>query len=258
MRHSCLVTATALLLAALLTSCATTTTKKADEGKRAPHIDLCYRAPGPITIDGVMEDAWKKAPLITHFTVPPKGQKPYMKTEARILWDDEALYVFMKAYDKDITAYRTERDSDTCNDDVLELFLVPDDPATAVSYLNFEINALGTVHDAYVYNRNLIAGRRWQFWNAAKLEHAVKIHGTLNNFRDEDEAWCLELKLPFSDMPWMENRPLPINGEQWAFHLARYDWSIYQPNGCELSSSAKLTKANFHFVPDFDIIQFVR
>ena len=53
-----------------------------------------------------------------------------MKTEARILWDDEALYVFMKAYDKDITAYRTERDSDTRNDDVLELFLVPERPET--------------------------------------------------------------------------------------------------------------------------------
>ena len=51
----------------------------------------------------------------------------------------------------------------------------------------------------------------------------VHIEGTLNDHEDEDEFWQLEAAIP---------EP----GDEWLFHLSRYDYSVYLPEGVELSS----------------------
>ncbi|MGH9386276.1 MAG: hypothetical protein ACRD2N_18530 [Vicinamibacterales bacterium] len=59
-------------------------------------------ANGPIVIDGnLSEEIWRQAPLISEFLQrePAEGSEPTYRTEARIVYDDEALYVGIRAMD---------------------------------------------------------------------------------------------------------------------------------------------------------------
>src|SRR5690349_16571664 len=56
----------------------------------------------PPVIDGRLDDAaWAEAEVITHFmqSRPDPGREAHMRTEARVLYDDRALYVAIRLYD---------------------------------------------------------------------------------------------------------------------------------------------------------------
>ena len=217
----------------------------------------CHYTARPIKIDGLLnEPQWQRADLV-HFRIPVTLKDPLSKTEGRLLWDEHYLYVAFKAYDKDIYSYLTERDSPTCNEDVLEIFLKTH--SEKEPYYNFEINALNTVYDAFNLKRN--AGgpdhHRWSRWNCEGLKSAVVINGTLNDCKDIDEYWQLEVAVPFDELPTLEGRP-PVVGDEWLFHLGRYDYSVYLPDGVELSSCAPCSEVNFHRYEDWITLRFVR
>lgn len=215
----------------------------------------CVFTAEPIVVDGLLNDpAWKSARPLA-FTVPATHETPVSKTEAGILWDREFLYVCFKAYDRDIYGYHTARDAATCNEDVLEVFIKT--APYREPYYNFEINALGTVYDAYNVRRSAAGSdHRWSRWNCRGLKVGVHIEGTLNNWEDEDEYWQLEVAIPFADLPDLKGKP-PEKGDEWLFHLARYDYSVYLPEGVELSSCARLSRADFHRFEDWRTLRFV-
>jgi len=215
----------------------------------------CRHIDAPIEIDGSLRaPQWQRAEPIA-LVVPCTHREPLSRTEGRLLWDDHYLYVGFRAYDKDIFSYYAERDSPTCYEDVLEIFLKPD--ANKDPYYNFEINALNTVYDALNLKRG--AGgpdhHRWSRWNCPGLKSAVVIQGTLNDPSDVDEYWQLEVAIPFAGLPTLD-RP-PQSGHRWRFHLARYDYSVYLPEGVELSSSAPLTAVDFHRYEEWPVLRFV-
>ena len=214
----------------------------------------CPFSETPLTVDGELnEPVWKKAKTIA-LVIPVSFQEPISKTEARIVYDKDFLYVAFKAYDEDIWGMTTERDSATCNEDVLEVFFKthPDkDP-----YFNFEINALGTVLDAYNVKRNAAGNyKRWSQWDCAGLKMVSKVKGTVNNWADRDEYWILEVAIPFTGIPTLGGKA-PLKGDKWLFNLARYDYSIYLPEGNELTASAPLSAVNFHRYEDWPALIF--
>ncbi|MHB0912613.1 MAG: carbohydrate-binding family 9-like protein [Armatimonadota bacterium] len=212
----------------------------------------CVHIDEPIKIDGLLDEpAWRKAEEIGLY-VPVTHAEPISKTEARLMWDDEHLYVGFKAYDQDIWSYLTERDSTTCQEDVLEVFL-QQDPAKE-PYVNFEINALGTIYDAYNLKRNAGGSdhHRWAKWNCEGLKVGIFIQGTLNDPSVVDEYWQMEIAVPFAELPGGAPKP----GDEWKFHVARYDYSVHLPDGVELSSSARQTEVNFHKFEDWDLLVF--
>lgn len=216
---------------------------------------ICHRASGEITIDGKLDDpAWQKADVVTLF-VPVTDAEPLSKTEAKVLWDRNYLYVAYHAYDKDIWSTYTQRDSQTCQEDCLECFIQPD-PA-AQSYYNFEINALGTVYDAYDLSRNSGGSdhHRWAIWNCKGLRVGISINGTLNNPADVDNYWQMELAIPFAEMPSLAGKN-PKAGDIWRYMLGRYDYSVYLPDGVELSSNSHLTKVDFHDAKEWSELRF--
>src|SRR6476646_6682802 len=76
------------------------------------------RAPGPITIDARLDEpGWRKAPTMGpfHFNWYESGDKE--STEARLLWDDQNLYVSWYCHDRHISASVTKRHGPVSNDD---------------------------------------------------------------------------------------------------------------------------------------------
>lgn len=203
----------------------------------------------------VASKLWKNA-APAKFYVPLTHADPISNTEAGVLWSENCLYTFFRAYDKDIFAYHTERDSTTCQDDVLELFFKT--RLNKEPYYNFEINALATVYDAYNLKSDEKAGgsRRWSKWNCEGLKVAARIQGTLNDPTDVDEYWELEIAVPFASLD-LGGKSRPEPADEWLCHLARYDYSVYLPEGCELSSTARLNKVNFHLCEEWNCLRFV-
>jgi len=201
------------------------------------------------------DPAWAAADPVP-FYLPGSLEQPISKTEAGLLWSRSYLYVCFKAYDKDVFARNTERDSVTCRDDVLEVFFKP--LAQKDTYYNFEINALNTVYDACNPRQGAGGHDRWCMWDCKGLKSAVYIKGTINDPTDVDEYWMLQVGVPFSELD-LGGKVCPESGDQWRFHLSRYDYSVYLPgDGTELSSSAKLTKVDFHYIDDWGTLEFVR
>ena len=71
------------------------------------------RATGPIDIDGKRnESAWESAESVGDFVFTwwKEGDADRQPTDARMLWDDQYLYVSFQCTDKNIQATRVERD----------------------------------------------------------------------------------------------------------------------------------------------------
>ena len=142
-----------------------------------------------LRLDGdVNEGAWSKAPAITGFVQrdPHEGQAPTHPTEARVLYDREALYVAVRAFDSDpskIVGILTRRDTDSPSDWVSVLVDSYHDHRTAYE---FSVNAAGVKADRYRFNDTNEDGGWDAVWD-------VKVT------RDE-RGWVARFTIPFSQL----------------------------------------------------------
>src|SRR5262245_12268295 len=81
-------------------------------------VSLCFgqktydirRATSPITIDGKLDEAvWQRAKSVGDFDFPWFKTGTQEQTIAKLLWDDQNLYVSWQAMDQHISASITER-----------------------------------------------------------------------------------------------------------------------------------------------------
>ncbi len=214
-----------------------------------------HRASGPIRIDGRLDEpSWQAAPRSLRFADLISGQAAIHETRAAVLWDDEHLYVGFWVEEPDVQATLTERDAPIYTNNDVEVFI-----AGADGYYEFEINALGTLYEVFflweeAYGRkgydqlpefrrgaqgvrpfngvglsNHPRGPRIGFWNwdFPGLKSAVQVDGTLNDSRDRDRGWTVELAFPWQGMKALargDGRSLPPrDGEVWRMDFSRFN-----------------------------------
>jgi hypothetical protein len=121
------------------------------QAQEPPKQYAAHRAPAAIRIDGRLDDAaWQRAPWTDNF-VDIQGAKlplPRFRTRAKMLWDDEYLYVAAELEEPHVWATLTEHDSVIFRDNDFEVFLNPSGDAR--NYFEFEINALNTGWDLFL------------------------------------------------------------------------------------------------------------
>ena len=84
----------------------------------------CYRAAGPITVDGWLDEpSWLAAPKSNRFVDIVTGKAAWYDTRVSMLWDDEHLYFGFSAEEPNVCATLTERDSRIYEDNDLEVFI---------------------------------------------------------------------------------------------------------------------------------------
>ena len=210
------------------------------------------RASHPIVVDGKLDDpAWKAAGTV-EFLFPwgfQTGAK--QKTVARLLWDDNFLYVGYDSEDTDILAHYTERDDPTYKDDAVEIFINPD--PTQTFYYGTEMNARAVLFDYfYVFPKMLL--KRLNF---SGVQLATDIRGTLNQSGDKDQGWSLEVAIPWSNFAELAKKLPPEPGSFWTANMNRWDGT--EPNR-RLSqwSDSSLEKADPHYPARFGKLMFMK
>lgn len=180
-----------------------------------------------LAIDGMAnEPAWQNASFTAPF-IDIEGEKtPKFLTKAKMLWDDDFLYVYAEMEEPHIWGYLKQRDTIIFYNNDFEVFISPS--GTTYNYGEIEINSLGTVWDLLLDRPYRDGGRANNHWNLDKLKSAVHIEGSINNSSDIDSIWTVELAIPMKALIELKNDPktLPKEGEQWRINFSRVEWDF--------------------------------
>lgn len=112
----------------------------------APPVYTCHRAKKEFHLDGnINKPFWEDAPYTDEFLDIQGSHMPLPRfvTRAKMLWDDENLYVAADLAGDEIWGHLTERDSVIYFDNDFEIFVDPD--FDTYHYYEFEMNVLNTV-----------------------------------------------------------------------------------------------------------------
>jgi len=166
------------------------------------------RASGPIVIDGRLDDdAWAGAPLIDRFTQskPFSGRPASERTEVRILYDDEFLYIGAEMFDsapEQLVIPTLQRDPNTRDGDAFGFTLDTfHDRKTAYAFF---INPGGAVRDIQTLDDGRINNSAWD----AAYDLRTRVH---------EEGWTVEMALPWSTLRF----PAGVDRQVWGLNLLR-------------------------------------
>lgn len=196
---------------------------------------VCYQALDRLTIDGLDNElSWKKVAWTSDFEdiLGDKKPAPFLKTNAKMLWDNRYFYFFAKLEEPHIWATLTERDAVIYHDDDFEIFIDPD--GDGHNYYEFEINGFNTLWDLFMHWPYHV-GKKPNYlfnWSIPDIKTAVHIEGTINVASDEDQFWTIEMAIPWSALGEMaKHKGMPRPGEQWRINFSRVDWPMEVQEG---------------------------
>ena len=203
-----------------------------------------------IKIDGQQDEpAWESADSVDfQFTWVVDEEKE--GTQAKLLWDDEYLYVGFVCEDAYIWAVHTERDSEVYRDDCVEVFTSPN-PDQLEKYFNIEMN----VNAASLDHFHLEGPESKAAWDPEVLI-ATSVIGTQNKDDDKDQSWTLEVRIAFASFEGVAQSIPPNNGDEWRLNLNRLGGETN--NEKSQWNAGDLDKPSFHAPDYFGRVYFVK
>ena len=210
----------------------------------APFEYVCRRAPGPVTVDGRLDEpGWAEADWTEVFgdIEGPLKSGPRFRTRAQMLWNDDFFYIAAYLEEPHLWATLTERDSIIFQDNDFEVFIDPD--GDTHDYYELEMNALNTVWDLLLVRPYRDGGPAVHAWDIQGLKTGVHLMGTLNDPSDRDKAWTVEIALPFAILkeciPGKPERPAA--GDQWRVNFSRVEYRLDVDKGAYVKTKDPAT-----------------
>jgi len=194
---------------------------------------VAYRNTGTLIMDGKLDESdWAAAAWSELFTdiEGSKRPAPLYDTKMKMLWDDQYLYIAVWMEEPHLWATYTERESVIFHENDIEVFIDPD--GDTHNYYELEINALGTEWDLLMTQPYRNAGDPINGWNINGLKKGIQLNGTLNDPRDLDDSWTVEIAIPWKALS--QRGPYfvpPSNGEQWRINFSRVQWQLEIEDG---------------------------
>jgi hypothetical protein len=177
-----------------------------DPGTERPGV-RALRIAAPPAIDGRLdEECWRTAPLIGALTQvePREGQPASERTEVRLCFDERALYIGVRCFDREpsgIIATQMARDAVLDYDDRIEIVI--DTFRDRRNAYFFQVNPAGDKGDALISNNGQDFNKPWDgIWEAASSI--------------DDQGWSAELAIPFQTLAFD-----PSSGT-WGFNINRW------------------------------------
>ncbi len=189
-------------------------TADAEAQAPAPRSVRAHRLAGDerVRVDGRMDEAaWGAAPRATGFvqSAPTPGAPSTEPTEVAVLYDDDALYVGVRAYARDpSTLVRRLVRRDGFGDLSDRVYIEVGSPADGRTAFSFGVNLAGAQQDVVLANDQNDGDATWDgVWDSA-----------VRPFSDVDGTggYVVEVRIPFSQL-----RFDPSNGRPWQFNVQR-------------------------------------
>jgi len=172
-----------------------------------PHAQA-VRATGRIDIDGRLDDAaWAAAQVIDRFIqqTPVTGAAVSERTEVRILYDDENLYIGAEMYDSspsEIVHTSIQPDPNTAQGDVLGFSL--DTFLDGKNGYVFFVNPGGAVRDVQTADDGRVRNLAWD----TSWEARTRIH---------EGGWTVEMRIPWSSLRFKGG----LEEQVWGLNIMR-------------------------------------
>ena len=173
---------------------------------KCPSLEAVRTRNGGITVDGILDERdWKDVPSGSGFIQhePHDGEPATEKTFVRVVYDDEAVYIAVHAYDSQpdcIVGRLTRRDEDSPSDWIHVFFDSYHDRRTG---FRFSVNPAGVKTDC-MYFDDTNEDSNWDaVWNVAT--------------RRNEDGWTAEFGIPLSQLRFADNG----RTNTWGFQVAR-------------------------------------
>jgi hypothetical protein len=187
---------------------------RGDPVLRVPH------AEGTITLDGDTDDpGWlhPPGPARTGDFRFKNGELARPYSEARVVWGGDYLYLALYASDEDIETHADQPDGPIGLEDAFRVvFSKP-----GVEYA-IEVSPKAVIADSIRRE-----GGEWDFTWSSGVHASRELDGTINDPRNMDEEWAIELAVPFESLG-MRGEP----GENIGMSLNRCDTPKRSPKVC--------------------------
>ena len=173
-------------------------------------------------MDGLLDDAiWNSVEATTSFTQrdPDQGQPPRQRTEVRLAYDDDALYVGARLYDTapDSVVARLSRRDDDPGSDSFGILLDPYRDKRTGYY--FMVTAAGVLLDGVLLNDG---------WDDSSWDGVWQARA-----RRDAQGWSCEMKIPFSQLRFVAGPGMiwGVNFQRWVNRYSEQDALVYTPRG---------------------------
>ncbi|MDI9635643.1 carbohydrate-binding family 9-like protein [Kamptonema cortianum] len=205
---------------------------------------ICPKTPIRPSLQALAHDpAWNIAPWINEF-VDIRGEKygnaPQL-VSARMMWDDDYLYLSAGMQETHLYATQEIHDSDVFLDNAFELFLDPD--GDGHHYFEWEVNVLGTTLDLVMDRPYICGGTRDDSWEIPGKVLHVLAEGSVNDASSEGTGWSFAAAFPWRAFgnPSGTGEP-PRIGDQWRFNLMKVAWPIEVEAGVYRKKESESTR----------------
>jgi hypothetical protein len=185
-------------------------------------VELTVKKAKDFTVNGHGDNkAWKAVKWIN---LPQVGDtiSPY-GTRFKMLYSDSGMYFLVDSEDKQLTCRKRKDFDDIFKDDVVEVFLWPDQKQNF--YFEYEISPLEKELVLLIPNNKgkFMGWQAWHFENGRKTQKAVSIRGGQKKLMAKVDGWVAEFFIPFSLMVGFNNVP-PKPKMIWRANIYRMDY----------------------------------
>jgi hypothetical protein len=155
------------------------------------------KVPASWQAQALTEWNWQELPSLPPLVLADGSGLAKQKTQVRLCYSGQALYIRFDCEDDDIWGTYTKRDEPLYDEEVVEVFIAPGD-ATPTNYFEFEVSPYSVLFDCIITNPGLRPTPQQPYdvdesWNAEGLEWFAGIH-------PDKQAWWAVLKIPWSDI----------------------------------------------------------
>lgn len=211
--------------------------------------------PPPLTADWTAP-GWSVADIAVVDNFHPRSSDHRPRTEARVLADDQALYLQFRVQDRYVRSVRTAFYDDVCKDSCVEWFVRP---GTNGPYFNFEFNAGGTLLVSCMKDWRRLPGGfgeciRFTPEAGTAIERVTSLPAVVDPEIPDPLTWTLAARIPLVLLRNHVDSVSTAPGTFWQgnFYKCASDcshphWASWSPLGEEL---------NFHLPAFFGSLSF--
>lgn len=207
----------------------------ASENKNKSKALLLLKTGAKISIDGEIDKAWNDADSVTNFFQldPFYAEPPKVKTIAKVLTDEDALYCLMICYDDKKYIQANSGLHDGFTGDIVSIML--DTFGDKQTAYKFAVNASGVTSDSRMLDDARNRDYSWDgIWDAAS-----KIY---------DWGFVVEMKIPYKSIKYDKNlTEWGLDFDRWrSYDKEDLYWCEYERNeGMRISKFGKLIFGDF-------------